>query len=264
MPAIAPPSWMPLSPPVPHRLRLGVACGLSDTGTVRCSNEDNLLIDPALNLAAVADGMGGHTSGEVASAAALSALAAFLRDAVAAGIEGDPRDTLRQALAYANDRLYQANLANHLGDGNGMGTTLTGVWQPEAGGQLLVFHVGDSRLYRLRRGQLVQFTRDQTMYQQALEAGETGPLPARNLLLQALGPAPGIEPQVHAQSPAPGDLYLLCSDGLHGASADQRIAACLAQTSATNLEASCAQLVAMAKQDGSRDNITAVLIKCGE
>ena len=253
---------MPLSPPVPHQMGLGVACGLSDTGTVRCSNEDNLLIDPALNLAAVADGMGGHTSGEVASAAALSALAGFLRDAAAAGAAGDPRDTLQQALAYANDRLYQANLANHLGDGSGMGTTLTGVWQPAPDGQLLVFHVGDSRLYRLRRGQLVQFTRDQTMYQQALEAGETGPLPARNLLLQALGPAPEIQPQVHAQTPAPGDLYLLCSDGLYSASADQRIAACLAQATATNLEASCAQLVAMAKQDGSRDNITAVLIKC--
>ncbi|HZV65175.1 MAG TPA: SpoIIE family protein phosphatase, partial [Telluria sp.] len=106
--------------------------------------------------------------------------------------------------------------------------------------------------------------RDQTMYQQALEAGETGPLPARNLLLQALGPAPDIEPQVHAQSAAPGDLYLLCSDGLYGASADQRIAACLAQAGADNLEASCAQLVAMAKQDGSRDNITAILIQCAE
>jgi serine/threonine protein phosphatase PrpC len=280
--------WKQLSPSVPHRLDLGVAFGMTDTGTVRSSNEDNFLIDRKLGLVAVADGMGGHEAGEVASADALTALAHFIRASVEPDGDAtvpnfkpsafDPAQTdpdatwtdatmgamiaLHDAVEFANQRMYQTNLANDRGDGGGMGTTLTGLWQPAPDGPVFVFHVGDSRLYRLRRGQLTQLTRDQTMYQQAVDAGAVSHLPPRNLLLQALGPAPEIKPELQIQAVAPGDLYLLCSDGLYGASTDQRIAAVLAGASAGDLETSCAQLIEMAKQDGSRDNITAVLLKC--
>jgi protein phosphatase len=272
----------------PARLDFAFASGATDTGTVRSSNEDNFVIDPALGLVAVADGMGGHENGEVASSGALSALAHYLR--ATGTLEGDDTipnftasafdpaqldpdatwtdDTMRAMIAlhdaveYTNQQLYHANLARRRGDGNGMGTTLTGMWQPAPAGPVFVFHVGDTRLYRLRAGRLDQVTRDQTMYQQALDAGATANLPPRNLLLQALGPGPEIHAELLSQPVAPGDLYLLCSDGLHGACTDQRIAALLARATPATLADCCAELVEAAKRDGSRDNITAVLVGC--
>jgi protein phosphatase len=280
--------WKPTAPPDTQRPRLGVAFGLTDTGSVRATNEDNFLIERELGLVAVADGMGGHEGGELASASALSALAHYIR--AAGSLEGsddtipnfkasafDPAQTdpdatwtddtmramitLHDAVEYANQRIYMANLANRRGDGSGMGTTLTGMWQPAPGGPVFVFHVGDSRLYRWRGGRLEQVTRDQTMYQQAIDAGFERNLPARNLLLQALGPCAEIRPELLTQAVAPGDLYLLCSDGLYGACSDSRIAQVLAGPR-NELAGCCARLVEAAKQDGSRDNITVVLVRC--
>lgn len=170
--------------------------------------------------------------------------------------------TLHDAVEFANARMYQANVANSRGDGGGMGTTLTGMWQPAQDGPVFVFHVGDSRLYRYRAQVLTQLTRDQTMYQEALEAGMVHNMPARNLLLQALGPAPDIKPELQTQAMAPGDLYLLCSDGLHGACSDQRIAELLDASAAASIDKRCNLLVEAAKIDGSRDNITVLLIAC--
>lgn len=280
--------WKQLSPSTPHRLAAGTAFGMTDTGTVRPANEDNFLIDASLGLVAVADGMGGHESGEIASADALSTLAHFLRaatdpdsDAVPPNFRASPFDpesadpdaiwseqtldsmvTLHDAVEFANQRMYQTNLANRRGDGGGMGTTLTGLWQPEAGGPLLVFHVGDSRLYCYRAGQLSQLTRDHTMYQDAVDAGATENLPPRNLLLQAIGPSGDVHPELHIQAVQPGDLYLLCSDGLYGASTDERIAALLAGAGPGQLGECCKQLIAAALHDGSRDNVTVVLFHC--
>jgi serine/threonine protein phosphatase PrpC len=276
-----------LSPSTPHQLPLGLVYGISDTGTVRASNEDNFLIDTSLGLVAVADGMGGHAAGEVASASALQALAQFIgaRDCDRAApvadftpsafdpAQADPDATwtdatmramitLHDAVEFANARLYQANVAARRGDGDGMGTTITGMWQAAPDGPLFIFHVGDSRLYRLRGGALVQLTRDQTLYQQAVEAGEMHNLPGRNLLLQALGPSAEIKPDLQIQAISPGDTYLLCSDGLYGASTDQSIGALLAAVRPENIAVICQQLIQMAKFDGSRDNITAVIIKC--
>lgn len=275
--------WKQLSPSVEHQLALGPAFGMTDIGTVRPSNEDNFLIDPDLGLLAVADGMGGHEAGEVASADALTSLADFIRARAALDQVGsnapfapaacDPDTewadasyeamvTLHDALEFTNQRMYQTNLDNFHSDGGGMGTTLTGLWQPEAGGPALVFHVGDTRLYRWRKGNLVQLTRDQTMYQKAVESGLRQNLPPRNLLLQALGPSSGIKPELQTRPVTPGDLYLLCSDGLHGAIDDAQIAGVLGELQHEDLGATCAQLIEMAKLHGSRDNITVVLFQC--
>lgn len=280
--------WKQLSPSTPHRLAAGTAFGMTDTGTVRPSNEDNFLIDTALGLVAVADGMGGHESGEIASADALTSLVQFLHastdadgDGVPANFRPSPFDpdstdpdgmaseaalaamvTLHDAVEFANQRMYQTNLANRRGDGGGMGTTLTGLWQPAPGSPLLVFHVGDSRLYRYRAGRLTQLTRDQTMYQEAIEAGATEHLPPRNLLLQALGPSCDTHPDLRIEAAEAGDLYLLCSDGLYGATADERIAAVLAGATMERLGECCKELIATALRDGSRDNVTAVLLQC--
>jgi serine/threonine protein phosphatase PrpC len=255
-------SRVQLTPSGPQRLALGVALGITDIGTVRASNQDNFLIDADLGLVAVADGMGGHTGGERASAEALGELADALRASAAPATSARQVAALRDAVDRANQRLYQANLADGRGDGSGMGTTLTGFWQATPGAALCIFHVGDTRLYRYRGGQLVQLTHDQTLYQQALDAGYQYKLPSRNLLLQALGPAAAVTPELRIDSARPGDLYLLCSDGLHGACADADIAAVIADAPAAGLDACCARLIELAKRDGSNDNITVVLLRC--
>ena len=285
-------NWKQLSPSAIHHLDMGVAYGLTDVGTVRDANQDNFFIAPDIGLVVVADGMGGHEAGEIASADAITLLHGFIQAAQSDAppatpdatvpafhasafdpVRADPDATwtdatmramitLHDAVEFANDRMYQTNRANHQADGAGMGTTLTGMWQVAPHGPVFIFHVGDSRLYCFRHGRLNQLTRDQTLYQQALEAGMREPLPARNLLLQALGPAPGIKPDLQTQAMAPGDVYLLCSDGLYGNSAPEAIAAILARVTRNNLPQCCAELIAMAKRDGSRDNITAVLVRC--
>ncbi|MGV7210372.1 PP2C family protein-serine/threonine phosphatase [Oxalobacteraceae bacterium A2-2] len=269
-------SWQPLSSGQPHRLPAGVAVGATDVGTVRTSNEDNFLIDEALGLAMVADGMGGHAAGEVASAAALTTLRDYLRAHAAAqdGADGeadvdatwfDPAmrsvSLVHDAIDAANHGLYAQNLARQQPEG-GMGTTLCGFWQPAGSAALVLFNVGDSRLYRQRNGLLELLTRDQTLYQQALEAGMIENLPARNLLLQAIGPSPRILPEVLSQLPQAGDVLMLCSDGLHGAVPHAEMQQVLAAASADSLAASCARLIALAKAYGSRDNITVLLTCC--
>lgn len=272
---------IPLSPPRVHHLPGALVFGLTDVGPVRQSNEDNFLLDEALGLAMVADGMGGHAAGEVASAGVLNEVQAYLRthggavDAVHAqsGPADDPDATwsdsdsgavklLHAALTHANERLYGQNHQRKRVEGNGMGTTLTGFWRRAPKAPLVLFHVGDSRLYRLRMGALEQLTRDQTMYQQALEAGLLDSLPPRNLLLQAVGPSPSIAPEVRAHLVFPGDVLMLCSDGLHGSVPHAEIEAAMGRVRADSLEQVCAQLVEMAKQYGGRDNITVVLGVC--
>lgn len=271
---------IPLSPPRLHRLHGALAFGATDIGPVRKGNEDNLLIDEALGLAVVADGMGGHAAGEVASAGVLTELRAFLAaqgpalPAAAAALAADPDATwddpaagavrlVHAALAHANAAIHALNRAHNRGDGNGMGTTVTGFWQRSAEAPLVLFHVGDSRLYRLRAGLLEQLTRDQTMYQQALEAGMTENLPPRNFLLQAVGPAPAIAPEVRSQMAVAGDVLMLCSDGLHGSVPHGEIEAALMRARSDNLEQVGAELIEMAKRYGGRDNITVVLALCG-
>ena len=272
---------IPLSPHRVHRLPGMLVFGLTDVGPVRQSNEDNFLLDEALGLAMVADGMGGHAAGEVASAGVLNEVQAYLAahggaidtertqfgpgdDPDATWSDSDPGavNLLHTALAYANERLYAHNHQRKRVDGNGMGTTLTGFWRRAARAPLVLFHVGDSRLYRLRMGVLEQLTRDQTMYQQALEAGLVDSLPARNLLLQAVGPSPSIAPEVRAHLVLPGDVLMLCSDGLHGSVPHAEIEAAMGRSGIENLEQVCAQLVEMAKQYRGRDNITVLLAVC--
>ena len=276
-------NWNQLSPSIYHRLALGSAYGLTDVGLVRSSNEDNFLIDAEIGLVAVGDGMGGHDGGEIASCRALVSLRDFIVKSAREQAEGKHRPmpdggdpdatwqdnqmpaimTVFEAMEFANAEVYQANVENEHGEGGGMGTTLTGFWHRTQGGPLIVFHVGDSRLYRYRKGELQVLTRDQTLYQQALEEGITENFPPRNLLTQAIGPTETIVPDVKPYAWEAGDLYLLCSDGLYGNTPHGAIAEALAGADAQSLDACCTALIELAKQYGSRDNITAVLALCG-
>ncbi|SAK74895.1 PP2C-family Ser/Thr phosphatase [Caballeronia hypogeia] len=257
------------------RLAACSAFGLTDAGRTRSENQDRFLIDSVSNLVAVADGMGGHAFGARASATALECIAARLAtEAMPCAHAGttladDPDATVHDASAcamraaadaldHANATLHAMNLRERLAQ-RAMGTTLTGIWQPAGPARLISFHVGDSRLYRYRDGALTQLTRDQTLYQQALEHGAIEHLPPRNVLLQALGPLPSIAPVVEAHAWLPGDRYLLCSDGLHGEVAHREIEAALAAMTPHDIGDACRRLVALALDAGGKDNITAVI-----
>lgn len=262
----------PLSACGPHCLANALAYGVSDVGSVRQSNEDNFLVEPALGLLAVADGMGGHEAGALASTEALTSLRQALKahsvDVINDGADPDATwsdpdmqaaSRLHNAIDQVNQCVYQQNVARHMSEGSGMGTTLTGLWRPQPDGPLLVFHVGDSRLYRYRDGELSLLTRDQTWYQQALEAGKVDRLPARNLLLQAIGPGPKVEPQVRVQPVQPGDLLMLCSDGLHGCVPHQEMHQVLSVARRDTLDTACQRLVDLTREYAGRDNVTVLL-----
>ncbi|MFL9866933.1 protein phosphatase 2C domain-containing protein [Paraburkholderia fungorum] len=277
----------PSSPNQTYQLATGCAFGLSDIGLVRRNNEDNFLIDDALGLAIVCDGMGGHDAGEVASTEALALFHQFIAEVDPHAFHHEPHDdpdatlpgrysaksdgtapqrthpaitVATRAVEHVNEQLYAMNRSDMRPDGRGMGTTMTGIWRQPQSATMVVFHVGDSRLYRWRDSRMLQITSDQTLYQKALDAGITVNLPGRNELLQAIGPSPLVEPEVHRLTPRPGDLYLLCSDGLHGMLNDQQIADVLRLTTPDTLATCSHQLVELAKQHGGKDNVTVVLV----
>lgn len=272
----------------PYLLPWGIAAGMTDIGPVRTSNQDNFLIDESLELVMVADGMGGHASGAVASATALLAVSQFLQRAASHATPGrrsaaaaeaavaltgrDPDATgsdpnaqatsvLTDAIKFANTQLYAQNLTQGRAEG-GMGTTLTGLWRCAASDALVFVHVGDSRLYRCRSGALIQLTRDQTLYQQALDKGSIENLPPRNVLLQAVGPTSDLTPEIRALRVERNDLLMLCSDGLHGSVPHGEIEESLAAATESRLGQTCSRLIELAKEYGSRDNITVLLVWC--
>jgi protein phosphatase len=284
---------MQLSPSRLHQCGSLFAFGMTDVGRVRKANEDNFLIDEGLGLMAVGDGMGGHHGGEIASAEALQALRDFIQSTlnqqqlaqlgeddtvprfaspavIARQLDPDATwdsampavQAVFSAMEHANTQLYQKNVQNMHGEGRGMGTTLVGCWQFVPGAPIVVFNVGDSRVYLQRGTSLTQLTKDQTLFQQALDMGCTENMPGRNLLLQAVGPSDLITPQVFTHATRSGDVYLLCSDGLHGAIDDNQISQIMAHARRDNLEQCCQELIALANQNGGKDNITALLAVC--
>lgn len=234
-------------------------------GLVRPLNEDAVGADPGENLFLLADGLGGYSAGEVASAMAVSALLTrltrALRNAQADGTEFDPRRVLHDALVEMNQTIYRAALNSAAFDG--MATTVVVAWF--TGGRLWVAHAGDSRLYRLRRGKLEQITRDHSFSQELLDAGmvteqEARLLPAKNLVTRALGAVAEVEPEIHDYDFAVGDVLLLCSDGLTEMVGFDEIAA-LMTNGLPNLAQMAGRLVDRANEAGGRDNTSVVLVR---
>lgn len=237
-------------------MKAPVFAGATDTGLSRDHNEDAWAVAAGQGIAVLADGMGGHNAGEVASELAVGTALSIL--AQTAGLPA--RDRLETAVRAANGAIRDmAAGASRLKD---MGTTIVTVLVEE--GQLAVAHVGDSRLYRLRRGRLEALTHDHSLQQEFIDKGlysaaEARQKVARNLLTHALGLAddPRIdiaEHPVHA-----GDRYLLCSDGLYEMVSDDEITALLGRGMA--LPAICSALVELANAHGGKDNITVVAIE---
>jgi serine/threonine protein phosphatase PrpC len=241
--------------PAGSRPRLVVhAAGKTDPGLRRLSNEDALLILGERGVFVVADGMGGHVGGEVASQLAVEAIArSFLECADGAEYLEVPvrAGELVQSLAAANEAVH--SVASKDGRLSDMGTTVAAARFCEDDGKLYVGHVGDSRCYRLRDGALEQVTRDHTM----AELGLTGREAAH--LSRAVGPKAVVEVDVAMLQPRAGDVYLLCTDGLTKMVSNEVIREVLLgdQTS----ETAATQLIARANAAGGRDNVTALVIR---
>lgn len=236
-----------------------VMSGLSHPGQVRGENEDCIATRPELGLAILADGMGGHQAGEIASRMAIDTIA----DSVAGTLaqESDVQGSIAAAIQAANTAIYQA--AQTRADYRGMGSTV--VVAVFRGGQLYVGHVGDSRLYRFRNGVLEQLTKDHSVVQELVNRGLFTPEEARqslakNLVTRALGVDPTIETETDAAAVQPGDVYLLCSDGLTDVVSDAQIGEVLRSTPA-DVDAVARDLVERANANGGPDNISVILAR---
>jgi len=239
--------------------------GLTDVGQVRQINEDSILVDKAIQLYAVADGMGGHGSGDVASQMALQTLQSCITaDAVAKELASD-NITDEQALALifesiagVNQRIYEENVKRGQPDGTGMGTTLVGLCLFGNGKRAIAFNVGDSRLYEYRNQQLAQLTRDHTMYRDWEETGCVGPAPPRNIIMRAIGLFAEVDIDLDVLAISADTGYLLCSDGLSGMVTDDEINSVLSESDGA--EAIVETLIKRANEQGGVDNISAVAL----
>ncbi len=224
----------------------------SDVGLLRDGNEDSAYAGP--HLLAIADGMGGHAAGEVASAVAIATLAPL--DADTSGI--DMLQALADAIADANAELRQITLADPATEG--MGTTLTALlW---SGDEAALCHIGDSRGYLLRDGVFQQITHDHTLVQSLVDEGKLTPEaaashPQRSLVMRALQSSVPAEPDLAMLKAKVGDRYLLCSDGLSDVVSDETVHKTLAEF--TDLDEAVAKLIDLAIRSGGPDNITCVL-----
>src|SRR6516164_1138793 len=224
----------------------------SDVGLLREGNEDSAYAGP--HLLAVADGMGGHAAGEVASAATITTLAALDAEHAAA----DLVNALADAVASANMRLQELVVSDPSVEG--MGTTLTAMLWSD--GQAALCHIGDSRAYLLRNGQFYQITHDHTLVQSLVDEGkitedDVATHPHRSLLLRALDGRTMAEPDLSPVETYPGDRYLLCSDGLSGVVTEQTLHQTLG--SVWDPEKAALQLIELAIRGGGPDNITCIV-----
>ena len=247
------------------------AYGVSEAGRVRKTNEDAFVADIDVRLFAVADGMGGHSAGEVASRLAIDALAEFIRRSAAdaelprlAGIDSTlsyQGNRLRTAVQLANRSVVNAAVGNP--DYEGMGATLVGLLVSDS--RMTIAHVGDSRLYLVADGGIEQLTRDDSWVETLMAQDPTlGPAdfaahPMRNVLTNVLGSRQDVEVHVAERALLGGETMLLTSDGVHGVLSADVLADILLRT--PDVEQSARTLIATALDRGSRDNVTAVVVR---
>lgn len=254
-----------------------IAAGLSDVGLQREHNEDSFCILPEHRLFVVADGMGGHRAGDIASRMATSEVKAFF-DATDVDADGDSwpaqgeaelhpdQSRLVSAVKLANQRIFQASLRNR--SVQGMGTTIVGALFDRAERKLHVAHVGDSRAYLVRSGEITQLTRDHSLLNDYLlvmpnlSEAQKQRLPS-NVITRALGMQDAVAVDVCTEGVEAGDVYVLCSDGLNGMVGDERILD-LVHGADGDIERAAKGLVAEANQNGGEDNVTVVLVQIAE
>ncbi|MCX8038364.1 MAG: Stp1/IreP family PP2C-type Ser/Thr phosphatase [Candidatus Sumerlaeia bacterium] len=246
----------------------------SDVGLRRSHNEDSCYANDTLGLYLVADGMGGHAAGEIASQAAVRTIHEFVQQAEADRDMTFPFGVDRTLSEEANILLTAVRLANQViarmaaeqPELGGMGTTIAGVMIRK--GKAHVFHVGDSRVYRLRKGRIEQLTADHSWVNEQLQRHMITEEEARthrwrNVITRALGNKAAIEVDLKTHPIENGDILLLCTDGLSGLVSDQVILETIL-LQGQNLDQACQDLIAQANAAGGHDNITVVLVQYNE
>lgn len=248
-----------------------LAAGISDVGLQREHNEDSFAILQEQELFVVADGMGGHRAGDVASRLATDAIVEFFRATAHEDVTwpfhfdarlSDEENKLLTSIRLANRQIVEQSSRSR--EHQGMGTTVVGALFSRKRNKIYIGHVGDSRAYRVRNGSIVQMTRDHSLVNDYLLAmpelseEQRSELP-KNVITRALGMQEQVSVDLIADDVQVGDLYVLCSDGLSGMIDDEEILEL--GGSAANLEDLCRKLVATANEHGGEDNITAVCIR---
>ncbi len=244
--------------------------GRTHVGMKRNHNEDSYLLLPEEGLVVVADGMGGHASGEIASKIAIEELAEFFNltgkdQEVTWPFKMDKsrsydENRLSTAIKLANARIFERAGSDQRY--NGMGTTIASLYF--GGDRAYIAHVGDSRVYRVRDGSFSQLTEDHSLlndYLKAkkLSAEEIEAFPHKNVIVRALGMKQTVEVEISDFEPRENDLFLLCSDGLYGMISGPQIYEVLSQVD--GLERACDRLIQMANAAGGNDNVTCVLAR---
>lgn len=240
---------------------------LTNPGMVRSHNEDSVATDNEAGFVILADGMGGYNAGEVASGIAIKTLADGLKEALRAGLpEHGPSPVVKSEVEKANEEIYLTALSQP--QYTGMGTTLVCALFHD--NRVTVAHVGDSRLYRYRElgaepAQFKSITRDHSLLQEQIDCGLISREDARlstnkNLVTRALGVDPTVDVEVHEHEALPGDIYLLCSDGLNDMVHDDDIERALSVHS-RNLDVAAQELIQLANNNGGRDNVSVILVR---
>ena len=245
--------------------------GATHVGMKRDHNEDNLMLLPEMNLFVVADGMGGHSSGEVASRISVDTLKNFFEET-----DGDDEITwpykLERTLDHDENRLVAGvKLANRnifetaLADVRykGMGTTFVGVMATDS--DAVIAHVGDSRAYRIRDGEIEQLTEDHSLLNdykkiQKMTPEEEEAFPHKNIIVRALGMKDSVQVDIQRSGPKLGDILLLCSDGLSGEITDPDMLDIVLEHD-DDLDKAVERLIQLACDNGGKDNVTVILVK---
>jgi serine/threonine protein phosphatase PrpC len=245
------------------------SAGLTDVGRRRSSNEDSFVVDDRFGLYAVADGMGGHAAGEVASQEAIDTVRGMVRqgESLLKAVEGGDHSPealwrvgrlLESAVQAATYMVF--GIAQNDPSQTGMGTTLSALLLCGPFG--VVAQVGDSRVYLVRDAQVVQLTEDHTLIAWQLKQGiisqnEAALSPHKNVITRAIGSREYVQVDTHFFQVQPGDVFMLCSDGLHGYVQDEEIADVIA----LGPEAAVTEFINTANMRGGRDNITTIVVQ---
>ena len=251
-----------------------IASGLTDVGLQRDHNEDSYAVLSEYDLFIVADGMGGHRAGDVASRLATDSIAEFFRSTAQEDATwpfhfdtslSEDENRLVTGIRVANRRIFERSIRSR--ECAGMGTTIVGALYSRRKHRLFVGHVGDSRAYRVRGGAIQQLTRDHSLINDYLMAmpdlteEQRAELP-KNVITRALGMQDSVAVDLVSDEPQLGDVYLLCSDGLSGMLSDDQILDVVSSSSET-IEI-CQRLITAANEHGGEDNITALVIRFDE
>lgn len=236
----------------------------TDIGRKRTENQDNGTVYPERGLFVVADGMGGHRGGEIASKIAVESIRRYFENHASDSKAFNPREVLSHAILSANMNIFRESMENV--ELQGMGTTTTAILFH--GEKLYIGHVGDSRCYLIQPGRIWQLTRDHSLVQEKLRAGlitrdELKTDRMKNVITRSVGFSPDLNVEMYVHEPEPGDVYLLCSDGLSGPLSDPQILEIVNQRLVlkNDPDATVSELIDRANTLGGDDNATAIVVR---